>query len=292
MVAIFDRCSSIDAGKRKKIAHIMLILVDILNLAEQIGIYFIARENDSEESAQQLFFFIIFAVGGASVFKSLFVHPVLMVLFGIAIEVGELVAYLNLLANTPSLLGVIISFSAVEIVLHIISIIGLWEEDKDYLKEFAKECCTLPIRIILYAAIFETQILFLFLDTSSPFRGVYYEILMILATFFGVAGIEKAAKKQCGMKEENNERSLLSIWEGILSLLLTIESPIILITAVVYASQLLQNSSSLKTYDFAIYIIVIILYGSVLLTVAIALLCCLLLCAGFFIKFVTKLFNS
>ncbi|CAF3448749.1 unnamed protein product [Rotaria socialis] len=279
-------------GNRKNIGHIMLILVDVLNLAEQIGVYFIARENDLDETEQQKFFFILFAVGGALVFKPLCVHAIPMVLFSIAIEIGELVSYLAVLSNTTTLLVVVIVFSAVEIMLHMISIIGLWGENNGYCEEFVKNCCALPVRVILYGLLFQTQILFLFLDVNSPFRGTYYEVLMIFSTFFGLTSIDKIATKCCSMTEGDNENNLLTIWEGILSLLSALESPIIVITAVVYASQLLQDRSSLKTYDFAIYIVIIITYGSALLGLAISILCTLCLCAGALVLAIKNVFSS
>ncbi|CAF3806316.1 unnamed protein product [Rotaria sp. Silwood1] len=268
----------------KIIADIMAILIDIFNLAEQLGIYFISKENDFDESAQQRFFFILFAVGGASVFKPLLVHPILFVLFGISIEIGELVSYLKLLSNTTSLLVVAILFFTFEVIFHLISLIGLLREEKDYFKDFAKNCCTLPGRVFLYGLLFETQILFLFLDSQSSFRQTFYEVLMILVTFFGLSAIDKGAKRCCLMNEDEDEKSLYTVWEAILALLSAIEAPIIVITAVVYASQALQHKEQLKTYDFVIYIIIIITYGSALLSLALTILCALCLCAGTCVK--------
>ncbi|CAF1428882.1 unnamed protein product, partial [Rotaria magnacalcarata] len=96
-----------DYLKRKKnIADIMKILIDIFHLAEQIGVYFIARERDLDENEQQRFFFILFAVGGALVFKSFFVRPILTILFSMIIESVELILYLTVLSTTTSLLVV------------------------------------------------------------------------------------------------------------------------------------------------------------------------------------------
>ncbi|CAF2770410.1 unnamed protein product [Rotaria sp. Silwood2] len=270
--------------ERKTIADIMSILIDIFNLAEQFGVYFIAKEKDLDESEQQLFFLILFAVGGASVFKPLLVHPILIVLFGISIEIGELVSYLKLLSNTTSLLVVTILFFSFEVIFHLISLIGLVGEEKDYFKDFAKNCCTLPGRVILYGLLFETQILFLFLDPESSFRQTFYEILMILATFFGLSAIDKGAKRCCLINDDEDEHSLYTVWEAILSLMSAIQAPILVITAVVYASQALQHKDQLKTYDFVIYIIILITYGSALLSLVLSILCILCLCAGAFVK--------
>ncbi len=41
------------------LAGLMLIFIDIVNLAEQFGIYFIAKEASLDETTQQRFFFIL-----------------------------------------------------------------------------------------------------------------------------------------------------------------------------------------------------------------------------------------
>ncbi|CAF4120171.1 unnamed protein product [Rotaria magnacalcarata] len=165
---------------------------------------------------------------------------------------------------------------------HLISLICLRDNgDKDRFTNCTEDCCTLPVRVVSYGLLFETQLFFLFLDTSSPFRGTYYEILMILSTFFGLSAIEEVARRCCGMDEDDDEADidLEVIWQGILRLFIVIEAPIVMLTGVVYASQSLTDRSSLKTYDFAIYIITLITYGSGLVALFFSLLCSLYLCA-------------
>ncbi|CAF3448763.1 unnamed protein product [Rotaria socialis] len=268
---------------KKNIADIMKILIDIFNLAELIGVYFIAREGDIDENEQQRFFFILFSVGGALVFKSLFVHPILTFLFSMIVESVELILYLTILSTTTSLLVVVIFFFLLEIMFHLISLICLKDNgDKDRFTNCAEDCCTLPVRIVSYGLLFETQIFFLFLDTSSPFRGTYYEMLMILSTCFGLSAIKEVARRCCSTDENDDEDDidLEVIWQGILRLFIVIEAPIVMLTGVVYASQSLTDRSSLKTYDFAIYIITLITYGSALVALVFSLLCSLYLCAG------------
>ncbi|CAF1140495.1 unnamed protein product [Rotaria sp. Silwood1] len=214
------------------IADIMLILIDIFNLAEQLGVYFIAKQNDLDANEQQRFFFIF--------------------------------------------------------------LIGIWGDDHDRCQRLAISCCTLPACIFLYGLLFETQILFLFLVYQSSFRDTFYEILIILNTFFGLSAIDKAAKYCCALGQEENEgeNTVYSVWETFLSLLNVMDAPILLITGVVYASQSLQNKEQLKTYDFVIYIIILISYESALLGFAVSLLCTLCLCAGTFLKLLTDCFSG
>ncbi|CAF1370949.1 unnamed protein product, partial [Adineta steineri] len=240
----------------KKTRHIILniidIIIDIFNLAEQLGIYFIVKQNDLDETAQQRFFFILFGVGAASLFKPLFVHPSVKTAFGLCIDIAELVSYLTLLTNTTSLLIVAILFFILEAILR------------------------------FNLAMFETQILFLFVDPTSPFRDTFYEILMVLSTFFGVITVEKLSAHLCHMNndEDEDEDKIYSIWEGFIAILTITESFILIITAVVYAVQLVQNRSQLKTYDFVIYIIILVYYGSTLFALACAFGFTLCLCAG------------
>ncbi|CAF1073754.1 unnamed protein product [Rotaria magnacalcarata] len=177
---------------------------------------------------------------------------------------------------------------------HLISLICLRDNgDKDRFTNCTEDCCTLPVRVVSYGLLFETQLFFLFLDTSSPFRGTYYEILMILSTFFGLSAIEEVARRCCGMDEDDDEADidLEVIWQGILRLFIVIEAPIVMLTGVVYASQSLTDRSSLKTYDFAIYIITLITYGSGLVALFFSLLCSLYLCAGTLLQSIIDCFS-
>ncbi|CAF1527784.1 unnamed protein product [Adineta ricciae] len=273
----------VEKEKRLIIVGILRIFIDIFNIAEQLGIYFIAKDNDLDETAQQRFFFILFGVGGVSLFKPLFYHPVLQTIFSICIEAGELACYLTVLTNTKNLLIVAILFFSLEVLFHAICIACLCSCDENHSKQCLKGCCTLPLRIILYGTLFETQIFFLFLDASSPFRDTFYEVLMILATFFGLPMVEKGANKACRMEEESseeNDEKIFAAWEGLLTILGTLIGPIITVTAVIYCAQMLPNRSQYKTYDFAIYIITIISYGSILLSLVCCLGCTACLCAG------------
>lgn len=281
----------VSTSRKEVFASIMVILIDIFNLAEQLGVYFIAKQDDLDETKQQLFFFILFGVGGASVFKPLFTHPIVMALFSIGIEVGELVSYLLLLSNTTSLLVVAILFFCLEVILHILALYGELGLEKDYCEDLAKNLCTLPARIFVYGLLFETPILFLFLDPTSSFRGTFYEILLVFATFFGVAMIEVLGKRCCGAAAEE-ERTIHTAWQGFLSLLNSILGLIITITAVVYASQAVQHKDQLKTYDFVIYIMVLVSYGGALLAASIALLCTLCFCAGALVTAVIECFRK
>ncbi|CAF0942047.1 unnamed protein product [Adineta steineri] len=279
----------VNRDTRLIIANIFCVFIDIFNLAEQLGIYFIAKDNDLDESSQQRFFFILFGVGGASLFKSLLCHPVARIIFSMCIETGELVSYLTLLPNSTNLMIVAILFFVLEIIFHMLSIICICGISENNVEECGKNCCLLPLRIFLYGTLFETQIFFLFLDANSPFRDTFYEVLMVLATFFGLPMVDIATEKACHIEDKDEEKTkVLEVWEGFLRILGAIIDPILIITAVVYCSLQLQNRDGLKTYDFVIYIITIISYGSIVFAIACALGCTLCICAGAFVAFLKK----
>ncbi|UJR16741.1 hypothetical protein I4U23_003641 [Adineta vaga] len=277
----------IQKEKRLLVANILGIFIDIFNLAEQLGIYFIAKDNDLEETAQQRFFFILFGVGGASTIEPLFLHPVAKIIFSICVESGELIAYLLLLKNTTNLLIVAILFFVLEVILHLICIFCEWNCGEKYSRKCPSVWCAFPLRIMLYGALFETQILFLFLDATSPFRGTFYEILMILGTFCGIPMVEKVVDKGCHFGDDDADDDgdkIYSVWVVVLMIISGILVLIVTITAVVYCAQLLPNRSEYKTYDFVIYIITITSYGSILFSLVCALGCTLCFCAGAFVK--------
>lgn len=281
----------VESKVRRNIADVLLIFADILNLAEQIGVYFISKQDDLDESSQQRFFFVLFGVGIASACKPMFIHPIAITLFSIAIEIGELVAYLTLLKNTTSLLVVTILFFILGVILNLLSIYGLWDRNEDYCENIRKKCCTIPIRVIIYAGLYEIQILFLFLDPESPFRGTFYEVLMIIGAFCGLSMIERSVLKICPPSDDDDNTIIYYLWQTIIGMMNTLVLLISMITAMVYAGQQVQNRDQLKTYDFVIYVIILVLYGLILGTSAIALLCACCLCAGAIIGAICSAFK-
>jgi hypothetical protein len=167
------------------IAGIALILIDVLNLAEQFGIYFISKADSLDDSTQQRFFFILFGIGGATLILPMFLWSKLKIIFSALIEIGELIAYLVLLPRTTNLIVVATILFALEIILHLFTLYAV----KSDLEEINFGGCTrdygcCPFRILMYGLIYSSPILFLFLDPDSKFRDTFYENLLILNVFF------------------------------------------------------------------------------------------------------------
>ncbi|UJR06627.1 hypothetical protein I4U23_010911 [Adineta vaga] len=68
------------------IANFAIILIDVINLAEQFGIYFICKGSFLDESAEQRFFFILLGIGGATLIRPLFLWNKFKTIFNIRLE--------------------------------------------------------------------------------------------------------------------------------------------------------------------------------------------------------------
>ena len=246
--------------KKETIAGIAMILIDVFNLAEQFGIYFIAKENSLDESVQQLFFFILFGVGGATVIRPMLPWSKLQTVFSICIEIGELISYLVVLPRSKSLIAVATVFFVMEILLHFVL---LWGAKSNGFKIEKKICirdfCCCPIRVLMYGLIYSSPILFLFLDPNSKFRDTYYENLLILNVFFGVNYIDLMFSYICEEESDPSIDELIyCVWQYVILVIYNILAIIVLITTLVFAGQALNRHATgdevLKQYDFGVYI--------------------------------------
>ncbi len=128
--------------EKSVINGLLLILIDLFNLAEQFGIYFITKERSLDESDEQQFFLILFGIGGATLIRPMFLWSKLQVVFSMLIEVGEFIAYLILLPRTPSLIAVASVFFACELLFHLISLYATESNKSDIDANVCfRECC-------------------------------------------------------------------------------------------------------------------------------------------------------
>ncbi|CAF0773794.1 unnamed protein product [Adineta ricciae] len=242
-------------------ANLMIVLIDIFDLAEQIGIYFAVKGNDPTENIQRRFFFILFAIGAISVFKPLFNQPRLHIIFSLCIENLKLILHLSFLPRTADLLTITILFFFIEVLFHVLALYTAWTSNGNYPNQRHPPCCTICMLLCWYEMMFETQILLLFVDSTSPFRDTFYEILINLSIFFGLIVVDKHFSWRLYIDDVNNDRSLYNIWRLIVNILGVVEYFILAMTGIVYASKLLHNSTQLKTYDFIVCILMLICYG-------------------------------
>lgn len=268
---------------RPIIIGILHILTDLLNVAEHLVIYFIVKQDNLSDAIRQRFFFILFAVRGATIFDDCFYHPSAKVAYSILVETAEYVCYMNILPRTRSLVTVASIMFGIIIVSNSINFILVIKDPRDTKFEFILHLCFVPLRLIAYGLLYLIHVLTLFLDTSSKFRADLYEILMILATSFGAMIANKLffiLVKQLSIQKEQSETKgklqrhwLTILWELILFTIIIVTYLTIMIVGLVYTSGAFYNTTSLITYDYVIYVIFTIFYGlgllALLLTVII-----------------------
>lgn len=266
--------------RKEVIAAVALILNEILNLAEQFAIYFIAKDAALDEEGQQLFFFILFGVGGATLISPMFLWSKLKVVFDILIETGEFVAYLILLPRTTNLVVVASVFYGIEIVLLLIHLYAT-KSDLDDInsKTFIVAYCCFPARICSYGFLYIGSILFIFLDPSSQFRDTYYECLVIPSVFFGGISIDYTISRYMDPKDESDsiEETVYKVWESIKGVILAILGIVTFLTTLIFAGQGIRKHATgeqtLKSYDFGLYIYLLVSSGILAATLVCA--CCI-----------------
>jgi hypothetical protein len=248
--------------KKEIAAGLALVFIDIFNLAEQFGIYFISQEDSLDQSIQQRFFFILFGIGGATLIRPMFLWSKLKIIFSIGIEIGEFVAYLAVLPRSTNLIVVATIFFVCEVILHLIYLYGVKSDLKEIGgSECLRDYCCFPVKVLIYGLIYSSPILFLFLDPNSNFRATYYENLLILNVFFGVAYIDMAFEPLCVEKEEKEpsvDKTIFRVWQVIIIICYNILNIIIMITTMVFAGQAIRKNATgeqvLPQYDFGVYI--------------------------------------
>lgn len=265
---------------------LLRILIDIFNLAEQLGVYLVTKQDDIDEANQQRFFFIMFAIGGASSFEGCCCHPVMKVIFGLLIEVAEYICYMTLLPRSSNLVIVATVFFALEIVMHLINTVFVLKDGFESLSVIGIDICLTPFRLLIYGILYEIQLLCVFLDKSSPFRGDLFEIILLVNLFFGIITAQKLigiplrmySAEKSGDKDSLTEDAVYIVWQLVLFVLNLILTVVMMIIGVIYTSQGLRNSSELKSYDYVVYIVLTVWYATGLASIALPLLFCIPLC--------------
>lgn len=257
-----------------KIIGVLHILIDIFNLAEHLGLYFIARFDHINEGTQQRFFFIMFAIRGASSFEDCCCHPVAKIICSIIIEIGEYMCYMTILPRTHSLIVVATFFLISLMILYLTNMILVVKNPFESKLMVTVNVSLTPLRILFYALLYELHVLTLFLEESSPFRGTVYEILMILNAFFGIITVYKfieiiariyTVKHDAKKNEEITTERMISLsWQIFVFFFNIFIGIVMMIIGLIYTYQALRNESALKAYDYTVYIILTVWYGTLL----------------------------
>ena len=196
--------------------YIRCIIIDILNLAEQIGMYFAQRRLGMDDATQRKFFFILFGIEGGNAFKLLGKNELFRTIVSILIEIGELLCYLLILERTSAVIAVSVLFFVFQIIMHVANInciIDMYNKKKEKEKQSTQKryepqkpktqvtcpqvdicstsCCKIvrkKIRSVIYYVIMLAMInigpiLTIFLNNGSQFRQTIYEIPLTISLF-------------------------------------------------------------------------------------------------------------
>lgn len=160
---------------------VLCIFIDVLNLGEQLGIYFAQKAIKLDEIKEREFFFILFGIGAANLFKPIFHNERIKTAISLLIDIGELFCYLFVLERTTGVMAIALTFFGLQMCFHVINIYLAETKGKtpmvgDKIKEFF-------YRLLIYISINIGPLLTLFLDSESRFHQALYEISFIISIF-------------------------------------------------------------------------------------------------------------
>ncbi|UJR24748.1 hypothetical protein I4U23_006122 [Adineta vaga] len=248
-------------------SSIIHISIDILNLIEQIIIYFIVKqESNNDKFEERLFFFVLLIIGLLSNLPSISPYLHIQTIGSIIIEFGELLAYLCLLKTSYNVILVAFISFTIETILHSLNIILEYKYGEKKTNDFIFGTNTFGrmkyvlIRSISYSIFDATSILFLFLEENSRFHYKFYEILILLTFYFPSIALGPALESIAIYKHQYEhgqipQITILLIWSLICATLYFIMYCIPLsITGIIFGIQQLREIQRPFGYDFIVYV--------------------------------------
>jgi len=264
------------------------ILVSLINLAEQFGIYMLQKVDSTDDEFERFFFFILFVIDAIDVLQCSFKKEKNKTIVAIIVDTCEVICYVAVLQRTTALYLVALLTYSLELLLNGV-IIFLTSRCNDDTFEHKNKRSTLlgmiwdyfalhALRLLSYVIFQLPQFLFLFLQPESKFRETYYEIIAIIGLYFGAIfydhlesiwefALEKGnmlndrALDYFIMKNFYKEVSIVRrIWNFFaLAIIVLMGIFIIPITTIVLASiELHYNSAILPSFDRNVYMYFIV----------------------------------
>ena len=312
-----------DSNRASKIEQNLFLvgmMIDIVNLGEQFGMYFAQKSLGLDDDQERFIFYIFIAISGASIFKAVAPNRLSELLISVLIELGELFGYLFALPErTVTTMAVSLIFCGIELILHLIcfslalrEIFDEKKKDPRTVPELStsqdEDCCwklfsKLLMRIVMFIGAVLSPILTLFVDSSSRFRQVFYEILLLLALFFSgqtydfnvnnISALKDMMKQNKHSNQinsiniiANHQKSIHNAMNPLQKLLSIITMSItfllnILILPIVWvvlsSLELRDNGENLPSYDRGVYIYLLVTSSFVLLIIFMCLIPCSIL---------------
>ncbi|CAF1392844.1 unnamed protein product [Adineta steineri] len=157
------------------------ILIDVLNLGEQLGIYFAQQAGEIDEMKQRQFFFILMGISAINLFKSMFHNEQIKIGISFLIEIGELLSYLFILERTLAVMIISLTFFGLQFVCYIITFSLVKPDDETQIPEHRLK------GFLYYLSFFistnTNPLVTLFLNSESRFRQTLYEMSAIIGIF-------------------------------------------------------------------------------------------------------------
>lgn len=270
------------------ILGIIRILIDVLNIGEQFGIYFIIKQDDANEEQQQRLFFIILGIGALISLEGFCCHPIAKTIFHMVIEIGEYICYMFVFPRTYTLVLVASIFFGVQMILYILSIILTAKKPSEGKLMMGIDIILTPVRFIVYCILIEIHFLCLFLNKTSSFRGDLYEILFIANASFTLVTAPKLIslpvklyKHKHGSSKDSksyNDDAIYLVWQMIIFVLSIITTAAMMIIGLIYTSLELRNKVDWKTYETIAHVILTAWYSLILLLLFILILASIPIC--------------
>ncbi|CAF1131003.1 unnamed protein product [Adineta ricciae] len=166
----------------KRCSIIASIIVDVLNLCGQIGIYFAQKAEQLDEYKKRQFFFIILGISAANLFKSIFLSERIKIGISCLNEIGELFCYLLVLERTLIVLIISLTFFGLQFLCYLITF--YFTQTDHQTKLIAYRIGIFIYRLSMYIGTNGSSLLTLLLNSESQFRQTLYEMSIIISIFY------------------------------------------------------------------------------------------------------------
>ena len=196
-----------DGQQWKFFFHSCCILIDILNLVEQVGMYFAQKGSQMDDASQRKFFFILFGMEGVNIVRWISTDYLFNAIISFVTEIGELICYLSFLERSTAVKAVSAVAFGVQVLLHGLGFYVLWKFDKRYKGCTCcrwDNCCSFVCTrkrtckmfgfvvyyVFMFGLINSISILTLFFNTESLFRQTLYEVSLTISLFLASSCID------------------------------------------------------------------------------------------------------
>jgi hypothetical protein len=272
---------------RQFIMDCITILVSLINLGEQFGIFILQKVENVNELYERYFFFILFGIDGLDVFQCLFKNERNKTIVTMIVDTLEVICYVTILPRTSGLFLIAFLTYGFEILLNMFKVFLEGGKNTypassiidESVAEKRWNCLSLPgLRLFAYILFQSTPLFFLFLQPDSKFRETYYETITIIVLYingiiygylepfwmaFLIPGVKINFKTLKVVLKDiifDKNSTLSRVWFALIVICGFLLNILIFpITSIFLSSvQLLYNPRNMRRYDRGVYIYFIV----------------------------------